>query len=53
MKKTNFLHRYNNPADDMKGLEGLVQTYELAIDYGMESDSLFEPEEGEKDETDS
>lgn len=42
MKKADFLRRYNNPEDDKKDIEGLVQAYELAVDYGMETDSLFD-----------
>ncbi len=50
MKKDDFLRRYNNPDDDMKDLEGLVQTYELSVDYGIETESLFE-KEGEAEKT--
>lgn len=53
MKKADFLRRYNNPEDDKKDIEGLVQAYELAVDYGMETDSLFKYEEGEINETDN
>lgn len=53
MKKDDFLRRYNNPDDDMKDLEGLVQTYELAVDYGLETDFIFCSEEKSEKTTES
>ncbi len=46
MTKNEFLKRYYDSSDSKKDIEGLVQIYEMSVDWGLDVKGLYEEDTG-------